>query len=151
MLFRSEDGATEYATLAAHFTLQPGEARDITWVLAWHFPNTENYWTRPASPPTPNQYGTRWQSAWEPAAYTLANLRSLRERSLRYRDTLWASTLPAPVLDAVSSQASIMRTNTVMVLEGPKTLAFEGCNDNSGCCPMNCTHVYNYEQSMAHL
>ena len=147
----SEDGATEYATLAAHFTLQPGEARDITWVLAWHFPNTENYWTRPASPPTPNQYGTRWQSAWEPAAYTLSNLRSLRERSMRYRDTLWASTLPATVLDAVSSQASIMRTNTVMVLEGRKTLAFEGCNDNSGCCPMNCTHVYNYEQSMAHL
>jgi hypothetical protein len=38
-----------------------------------------------------------------------------------------------------------------MVLEGKRTLAFEGCNDNSGCCPMNCTHVYNYEQAMAHL
>jgi hypothetical protein len=44
-----------------------------------------------------------------------------------------------------------MRTPTVMVLEGKKTLAFEGCNDDSGCCPMNCTHVYNYEQAMAYL
>ncbi|HWQ56832.1 MAG TPA: GH116 family glycosyl hydrolase [Bryobacteraceae bacterium] len=149
----SAEGATEYATLAAHFTLDPGETRDIPWVLAWHFPNTETYWNAKAErgKPLPNQYGTRWPSAWEPAAYTLTNLAGLRERSRRYRDTLYSSTLPAPVIDAVSSQASILRTNTVMVLEGRKTLAFEGCNDNSGCCPMNCTHVYNYEQSIAHL
>jgi hypothetical protein len=38
-----------------------------------------------------------------------------------------------------------------MVLEKNVTLAFEGCNDHTGCCPMNCTHVYNYEQAMAHL
>ena len=53
------------------------------------------------------------------------------------------------MIDAVSSQASILRTNTVMVLEKNVTLAFEGCNDHSGCCPMNCPHVYNYEQAMA--
>ena len=150
----SAEGTTEYATLAAHFPLQPGESRQVTWVLAWHFPNTENYWIQEPEnrgKPLPNEYGTRWRSAWEAAAYTLDNLKGLRERSLRYRDALWASTLPAPVLDAVSSQASILRTNTVMVLAGKKTLAFEGCNDNAGCCPMNCTHVYNYEQALAHL
>ena len=55
------------------------------------------------------------------------------------------------MIDAVSSQASIIRTTTVMVAEGRTTLAFEGCGDNEGCCPMNCTHVFNYEQSMAFL
>ncbi|MFB3828923.1 MAG: GH116 family glycosyl hydrolase [Bryobacteraceae bacterium] len=150
----SEDRTTEYATLASHLKLKPGETRAVTYVLAWHFPNTENYWI--AEPENrgkglKNEYGARWRSAWEPASYALKNLESLRQRSLRYRDIMWSSTLPAPVLDAVSSQASILRTNTVMVLEGRKTLAFEGCRDNAGCCPMNCTHVYNYEQSLAHL
>jgi hypothetical protein len=28
---------------------------------------------------------------------------------------------------------------------------YEGCGGTEGCCPMNCTHVYNYEQSLAHL
>lgn len=159
----SEDKTTDYASLASHFTLKPGESKRVRFVLAWHFPNTENYWSEPVSATDwsdqkegrdrslKNEYGTRWHSAWEPAVHALHNLDSLRARSQKYRDTLYASTLPAPVIDAVSSQASILRTNTVMVLEKNVTLAFEGCNDHGGCCPMNCTHVYNYEQAMAHL
>jgi uncharacterized protein (DUF608 family) len=149
----SEDGSTEFATLATHFSLAPGESHEIVFVLAWHFPNIENYWSgkEHAGQVVRNQYGVRWGSAWEPAAYVLANLPSLRGRSMRYRDALYGSTLPEPVIDAVSSQASILRTSTVMVAENKLTLAFEGCGDNEGCCPMNCTHVYNYEQAMAHL
>jgi uncharacterized protein (DUF608 family) len=150
----SEDGSTEYATLAAHFTLNPGQTKPILFVLSWHFPNTENYWSRGSEhqgQPLRNHYGMRWPSAWEPAVYAAQNFDSLRDRSRRYRDVLYGSTLPPAVLDAVSSQASILRTNTVMVMEKKTTLAFEGCNDNGGCCPMNCTHVYNYEQALAHL
>lgn len=150
----SADHATELGTLAAHFALEPHETKTVTFVLAWHFPNTENYWINEPEnrgKALKNEYGARWASAWEPAVHTLTNLASLRQRTERYRDLLWSSTLPAPVLDAVSSQASILRTNTLMVMEKKLTLAFEGCNDNTGCCPMNCTHVYNYEQSLAHL
>jgi non-lysosomal glucosylceramidase len=55
------------------------------------------------------------------------------------------------VLDAVSSQSSIIRTTTGMWLAGGKYFGFEGCGDRSGCCPLNCTHVWNYEQSLAFL
>lgn len=158
----SEDKTSDYASLASHFTLKPSASKQITFVLSWHFPNTEIYWHsddedfgegRESSNPPPlrNDCGTRWPSGWEPAAHTLRELATLRARSKKYRDTLYASTLPAPLIDAVSSQASILRTNTVMVMENKLTLAFEGCNDHSGCCPMNCTHVYNYEQALAHL
>jgi uncharacterized protein (DUF608 family) len=159
----SEDKSTDYATLASHITLKPGETKRVAFVLAWHFPIGDNYWSEPVTAidwsekkegrdvPLKNEYGTKWRSAWEPAVHALREMESLRTRSRRYRDTLYASTLPAPVIDAVSSQASIARTNTVMVLEGKRTLAFEGCNDHGGCCPMNCTHVYNYEQAIAHL
>ena len=122
-------------------------------MLSWHFRHIENYY-----PGVPNggktlrkHYSTLWPSAWEPAAYLLRNLTSLRERSRRYRDELHGSTLPPLVIDAVSSQASIMRTNTAMVAENKVVSAFEGCDDNDGSCPMNCTHICNYEQSMAHL
>lgn len=149
----SPDGLTNYATLASHFTLQPGRPHGVDFVLAWHFPVVENY--DPAAPPDAmtmkNWYGGRWPSAWEPASYLLRNLDALRSRSRAYRDALHGSTLPAPVIDAVSSQASIMRTNTVMVGENKVVFAFEGSGDHEGSCPMNCTHVYNYEQSMAHL
>jgi uncharacterized protein (DUF608 family) len=157
----SEDGFTEYATLAAHFTLDPGQSRDITFVLAWHFPNIQDYWTgqKPyffKQDEAPgrllrNEYGTHWKDSWEPAVHTLTNLPMLREDTRRFRDSLYLSTLPPEVIDAVSSQASTLRTNTVLVGEGMVPLAFEGCGDDSGCCPMNCTHVYNYEQAMAQL
>ncbi len=148
----SEEGFTEYATVAVHFSLEPGESRKVPFVLAWHFPNVEINWSADARGTVlKNHYGTRWPSAWAPAAYLFEHYDELRRRSEAYRDQFYASTLPPAVLDAVSSQASIIRTPTVMVLEGKKTLAFEGCNDDSGCCPMNCTHVYNYEQAMAFL
>ncbi|HLK46566.1 MAG TPA: GH116 family glycosyl hydrolase [Bryobacteraceae bacterium] len=158
----SEDAASDYASLATHFSIAPGASKNVTFVLAWHFPNTEIYWQsrsedfgegRETSNPAPlrNDYGTRWPSAWQPAIHALHELDSLRARSKKYRDTLYASTLPAPLIDAVSSQASILRTNTVTVMENKLTLAFEGCDDHGGCCPMNCTHVYNYEQALAHL
>ncbi len=150
----SRDGESEYATLAAHLELDADETKTVTFVLSWHFPFTENYWTdepEHRGKPLRNHYGTRWSSAWEPALYAFRNLDSLRRRSLAYRDLLWNSTLPEAVRDAVSSQASILRTNTLMVMENKLTLAFEGCNDHAGCCPMNCTHVYNYEQTLAHL
>jgi len=158
----SQDKTSDYASLASHFALKPGASRQVTFVLSWHFPNTGIYWQsrgedfgegRDTSNPAPlrNDYGARWPSAWEPAAHTLRELPSLHARSSKYRDTLYASTLPAALIDAVSSQASILRTNTVMVMENKLTLAFEGCDDHGGCCPMNCTHVYNYEQALAHL
>jgi len=150
----SQDGFTEYATLATHFVLEPGMSRKVTFVLAWHFPNVEINWSgddKVRGMVLKNHYGTRWPSAWEPGRYVLDRYEVLRRRSEAYRDALYSSTLPPAVIDAVSSQASIIRTPTVMVLEGKKTLAFEGCNDDSGCCPMNCTHVYNYEQAMAFL
>jgi uncharacterized protein (DUF608 family) len=29
--------------------------------------------------------------------------------------------------------------------------AFEGCSAQSGCCPLNCTHVWNYEMALSRL
>ncbi|MEM2885694.1 MAG: GH116 family glycosyl hydrolase, partial [Thermoproteota archaeon] len=68
-----------------------------------------------------------------------------------FHDALFGSSLPGTVLDAVSSQMSIVRTNTCFRAENGDFFGFEGCGPSIGCCPMNCTHVWNYEQALAYL
>ncbi len=150
----SPDGATDISTLAPRLELRPGEERAITFLLAWHFPVRENYWNREPEyrgKRFRNRYAERFADAWAVAEHARRELPRL-ERSTREFLGAWReTTLPAAVLDAASSQASIIRTNTCMLAEGAKFFAFEGCNDDSGCCPMNCTHVWNYAQAVAFL
>jgi len=148
------EGTSSYGTLAPRFALKPGETRHVDFLLAWHFPVRENYWNRN----TPvlgarlrNDYGTRFNDAWDVASYTVEHLERLEGGTRAFHKAFFDSTLPASVLDAVSSQMSIIRTNTGLLLEGKKFFAFEGTSDNAGCCPLNCTHVWNYEQALAHL
>jgi uncharacterized protein (DUF608 family) len=150
----SPDGRSNYATLAPRWRLSPGESRTITFLLAWYFPLRENYWNKEEEvkgQKLRNDYGIRFKSAWEVARHTAANLKSLEGTTRSFHQVFFSSTLPAHVLDAVSSQACIIRTNTCLLLEGKKFYAFEGCGDDAGCCPMNCTHVWNYEQALAFL
>jgi len=55
------------------------------------------------------------------------------------------------VLDAVSSQASILHSPTVLRLPDGTFYGFEGCHATSGCCEGSCTHVWNYAQTVAFL
>lgn len=148
------DGTSNYATLAPRATLAPGETRDIRFVLAWFFPLRENYWNKEPEVKgrkLRNDYGTRFHSAWEVATHTIGQLDRLERDTRAFQESLMASRVPSAALDAVSSQMSIIRTNTCLLLDGRQFFAFEGNNDDSGCCPMNCTHVWNYEQALAHL
>ncbi|MBI3843578.1 MAG: hypothetical protein HY292_02965 [Planctomycetes bacterium] len=133
-------------TLEASLTVPPGDVREATFVIAWHFPNREYGGARVG-----NEYATRFHSALEAARVALRDLVALRDETRRYRDAMTDSTLPTCVVDAVTSQASIVRSQTYMWLEDGHIAAFEGCGDGEGCCPMNCTHVYDYVQSVAKL
>ena len=148
------DGLSNYATLAPRLTLAPGETRDVRFVLAWFFPLRENYWNKEPEVKgrkLRNDYGTRFDNAWAVATRTVSELDRLERDTRSFHDALVSSRIPSVAIDAVSSQMSIIRTNTCLLLEGRQFFAFEGNNDDSGCCPMNCTHVWNYEQALAHL
>jgi uncharacterized protein (DUF608 family) len=148
------DGFSNYATLASRFSLKPRQSQAVDLVLAWYFPTRENYWNNEPEvkgQKLRNYYGTRFADAWEVARYAAGELGRLEKSTRLFQQSFFSSTLPAAVLDAVSSQASIIRTNTCMLLEGKQFFAFEGTGDDSGCCPMNCTHVWNYAQALAHL
>ena len=155
----SEDGKTRVGMLAAQYALKGGESTEITFIIAWSFPVRLMESRPPKAGPHPirNHYARRFPDAWKAASYVADRFDRLRAGTLRFEQALFTSTLPGDVLDAVSANMSILRTNTTMWLDSPaderggRVFGYEGCNTTSGCCPMNCTHVWNYEQSMAHL
>lgn len=150
----SPEGQSDVGSLGLRVRLAPGETATLPFVLAWHFPNLTNTWNREEAvrgKRLGNYYATVWQDAWEVAADAARRRQELAAKTRLFHRTLFESTLPSEVLDAVSSQMSIIRTTTCLRTEDGLFHAFEGCNETSGCCPMDCTHVWNYEQALAHL
>ena len=141
-------GRTTNCAVAAPLTLQPGEQQTVTFLLTWHFPNHyADYDEKLAGQRIGNMYRNWFADAPAAAGYLAANLERLTAQTRLFRDTFYDSTLPYWFLDCISSQVSTLRSQTVMWIEDGTFAAFEGCS----CCPMNCTHVWNYEQTLAKL
>lgn len=164
----SAAGATWNGALAVPFRLEPGESRTVQFTLAWHFPNRYVNWSQvnyfrfmdtKSKFWLGNQYNNWFRSALDVVHYIDANRERLAAETRRARDTFFDSTLPAPLIDAVTSQMSIARTPTCFWIEDGNFYGFEGCNGAStprwdpveGSCPLNCTHVWNYEMALARL
>ncbi len=96
-------------------------------------------------------YASQWADARDVAAYVDRHHASLRARTLAFKEALFSSTLPSPVLDAVSANLGILKSPTVLRQENGNVWAWEGCLPDSGCCPGTCTHVWNYAQALPHL
>lgn len=150
----SPDNKSDVSDLVLHTRLAPGESITLPFFLAWHFPLRENYWNSESAvkgKKMRNFVATQFKDAWAALEYTAENLDRLETQSRQWHQAFYQSTLPDFVLDAAGSQASILRTNTCFRLDDGSFFAFEGQADERGCCPLNCTHVWNYEQTLAHL
>jgi uncharacterized protein (DUF608 family) len=155
----SPENRNDVGSLGALLSLEPGEEKVAAFLMAWHFPNRQNYWVDeifgyqpdPAGPILGNYYATEFEDAWSVARYTAENLERLERETKEFHEALFRTTAPPEILDAVSSQMSILRTNTCFRARDGNFYAFEGVGDDHGCCPLNCTHVWNYEQALAFL
>ena len=153
--FPPETGESGTGTLAANLSLESGQEATVLFLISWHFPIFEHYWRPRESGKLGatwrNYYATVWKDAWDVATYVASNLDRLCEETRLFHDTLFSSTLPTQVMDAVSSQLSTLRTNTCLRLEDGTLYGFEGCSNESGCCEGSCTHVWNYAQALPYL
>lgn len=131
--------------------LGPREERTVTLVLAWLMPNFEKYWGGDRGAVWTTWHGNRWENALAVGREAIRDLDELRRRTARFRDQFFASSLPAYVLDAISSQMSILRTPTVTRLPDGTLYGWEGCRATEGCCEGSCSHVWAYAQTMAYL
>ena len=146
----SPDNQTNVAQLGIKAKLMPGEKTTRTFILSWLFPNFEKYWAGDKQVWKTYQ-GNRWENAEAVASYTIKNMPRLESQTRKFADTFFSSSLPAYVLDAISSQTSILRTPTVTRLPDGTLYGWEGCHVNAGCCEGTCTHVWAYAQTVAYL
>jgi uncharacterized protein (DUF608 family) len=145
------------AAICLRRTIAPGASADYTFLLAWHVPNRTPArcgWTAPPGDEQVvigNHYCTRFDDAWAAAAHAAERLEALESKTRTFVRAVRASTIPGAVKDAAMSNLSTLATQTCFRTADGEFHAFEGSNDTSGCCTGNCTHVWNYESSTAHL
>ena len=146
-------------SLAVKVDLAPGEAKAITFLISWHFPNRLTW---APTPPTAEQccapgdlignyYTTKSKDAWDAAARALKVLPDLEARTVAFAQAFCDSDLPLPVKEAALFNLSTLRTQTCFRTPDGRFYAWEGCSDRNGCCSGSCTHVWNYEQATAFL
>jgi uncharacterized protein (DUF608 family) len=119
-------------------TLAPGQETVMTFVVAWHFP---------LRPDRGHFYATRFSDARTVAEYVAANFARLDQQTRLWHQTWYDSTLPHWLLDRLFSTVSTLATGTCQWWSNGRFWAWEGV----GCCHGTCTHVWNYEHSMARL
>lgn len=138
----SPSGQTYNAAVSVPFRLRAGRTRTVTLAYTWHFPEVERHGHYG------NYYATRFADAGAVADYLADHLAALWARTRLYHGTLYQSNLPEVFLDAISSQVTVLRSQTCWRAASGYFAGYEGCY---GCCPLNCTHVWNYAQTHARL
>jgi uncharacterized protein (DUF608 family) len=143
----------EHGTLAAKITVAPGGRQVVRFVISWCFPQGVVYWAYRNKPDgqIPNQqtplwrnyYSTQWADAPASATEAFARWDELAKGTIAFRDALFGSTMPTSVKDAATATLALLRTATVVRLEGGELWAWEGQHRWDGSCEGSCTHVWN--------
>jgi non-lysosomal glucosylceramidase len=144
-------GAADTGSLAAHLTLAPGAQQTVSFMLAWYVPNRRKTWEKAIAPLTQNHYATIYPSAAAVVADLVHRQDTLTHQTRQFRDVLEQMTLPEPMRDALAATIVPMRSTTCFWLADGDFYGWEGCFDDSGCCPGSCTHVWSYAYAMAYL
>ncbi len=155
-----EGGHSPGASLFVPFQLAPGTSRTITVRLAWFVGGTNlHVGKNPQAQSTEPQeaasfrpwYAGRFTDINSVSFYWREHYGELRHKAARFSDCFYDSTLPPEVLEAVAANLTILKSPTVLRQTDGKLWAWEGCNDDKGCCHGSCTHVWNYAQAIPHL
>jgi len=134
--------------------LAPHARRTVVFVLSWYFPNRPHYvdtgWNRPLSisgPVVGNNYANWFSGSLDVARWMKGNLPRLKAETFAFHDAYYQSTIPYWLNRRLLMPLSTLATETCQWWATGKFWAWEGV----GSCVGTCTHVWNYEQGMAHL
>ncbi len=137
-------GQTINAALATTVAVPAHSSIDVPFFLTWHYPNA--YFKNKTS--VGCYYATQWADA-RAVIHAAAADDALTRKTQLFRDTFYDSTLPYWLLDCITADSGILRhIGVVFRIANGDIYGWEGSN---GCCDPTCTHVWGYEQSLAHL
>jgi non-lysosomal glucosylceramidase len=152
----SAPNASDTGSLALHARLAPGERAVMPLIISWYFPNFIKYWADSYSAADRLitwrvPYAKRFSDALDVTRYVVRNEARLRQETEKFHRALFDSTLPTSVIDAISSQMSILKSPTVTLLENGSFYGWEGVHAEAGSCEGSCDHVWNYALTHAYL
>ncbi|MDR1587819.1 MAG: hypothetical protein LBS57_10215 [Treponema sp.] len=130
---------------------------EIEFILSWYFPNRPAGWNghifkdAADSRITHNYYAGLFGDAREAARYVTKNIKKLESLSEAFRNALYQTTIPAVMIQAADANITVLRSTTCFRIEDGSLLGWEGSFDNGGSCEGNCSHVWNYQQTLAFL
>ncbi len=130
--------------LARKLELQADESKQVTFLLAWHFPNLSIH---DSFASCGRYYATKYSSAAHVAEYVAGNFARLAGETRLWRDTWYDSTLPFWFLDRTFLNTSILATSTCYRFADGRFYGWEGV----GNCQGTCGHVYQYAHAIARL
>ena len=153
------------ASLYVPVKLAPNEEKTIRVMMTWYVPHSKLRLGNdpegtpkcdPSSGCCESPYYQPWYSGKfaninEAVNYWNRSYSDLKSKSQLFTDAFYSSSLAPEVLEAVAANLTILKSPTVLRQRDGKLWAWEGCNDNSGCCEGSCTHVWNYAQAIPHL
>jgi uncharacterized protein (DUF608 family) len=138
-------GQTLNGAVAASLKIPARQTVEVPFLLSWHYPNKYNadgVWMG-------CHYAAPWPEAGAAMREVAANFPKLREKTERFRQAMYDTTLPYWLTDCLTSQAAIIRhIGVVFRIANGDIYGWEGSN---GCCQPTCTHVWGYEQTLSRL
>ncbi len=166
----SSHGKTWCGALINEFSLAPMEEKNIIFLLGWSFPNRYQNWDKELYRKVKvdqkskfwlgNGYNRWFRNTEEVIEYTIANFNFLKESTKNFHNLLFNTTLPKEIISSVSATMSTIRSPSCFLTNKGEFMGFEGCcgastafhtEETGGCCPMNCTHVWNYAVTQSRL
>ncbi|MDZ7722984.1 MAG: GH116 family glycosyl-hydrolase [candidate division KSB1 bacterium] len=146
----------DVASLLVHRTLKPGETCMIPFILTWYVPYrmpeaSMSFGNPEAERPIRNHYADRFKNARAVADYMIEHEHNLFKKTRAFQEALYSSSLPETVIDALTASMVPLKTHMLTRSSEGHVHAFEGLGNDFGSCPGNCTHVWNYAQTMAFL
>jgi uncharacterized protein (DUF608 family) len=164
----SGPGTTWNGGLAVPFQLDAGESVQLRFLIAWHFPNRfvdfNQFGPRPEFGHSRfwlgNAYSRRTPDAVATADSFSSRWSELHELTTAWGDAFESSTLPGEAGSRLAALVADVRSPTVFQTADGNIMGFEGVLGAStamwggrygGSCPLNCTHVWNYEQTLSRL
>ncbi len=154
--------------LAAAFALESGATTTIEFVIAWRFPNRHvdfDQFGRSAVAgssglPVGNWYAERFGTTLDAIDHYVSRREHLYNQSRAWVAAFAESSLPDAATETLLAQASYIRSPTTFRTADGRFFGFEGSLGEStlnwngslgGSCPLNCSHVWNYEQALSRL
>lgn len=145
------------ASILVPFTLEPGEEKSIPFYLAWYFPRrvftaAEVFGIKEAEGKVfENHYAKRFKSETDVLKQFLTEEKEIFSKASAFARVMRNASFPDYVIEALNTQVATLASPLIQITGDGDVHGFEGVLDNGWCCPGTCTHVWNYEQTLALL